>query len=329
MKKHNGMRPQDIAYPTDLNLLNDAREKSEWLIDQLYRKEANLTKPRTYRKIARKDFLKVAKNKNKSKKLIHRSIGEQLNYLKRNLGHLDKLISENLKRTNPVELSKKELKYLLVINSLYKQQQQTHTTNTHTIQDRIVSIHQSHIRPIVRGKANAKVEFGAKIEVTIANGFSFLDDFSWDAFNEGTRLITYVENYKRRFSYYPQEVLADRIFCNRENRKKLKELGIKLVAKPLGRPSKTTVKEYIRPGERNPIEGVFGQAKVAYGLGRIKARLNETSKSWIASIILVLNLVKLARLENYGQILKNINHFADSLKLKLNKNTPVLYFYKI
>ena len=51
---------------------------------------------------------------------------------------------------------------------------------------------------------------------------------------------------------------------------------------------------HVSPGERNPIEGKFGQAKTAYGLNRIKARLQETSESWIATIILVLNLVKLA-----------------------------------
>ena len=50
----------------------------------------------------------------------------------------------------------------------------------------------------------------------------------------------------------------------------------------------------VRPGERNPIEGKFGQAKTGYGLNNIKARLKNTSETWIACIFLVLNLVKLA-----------------------------------
>ena len=54
------------------------------------------------------------------------------------------------------------------------------------------------------------------------------------------------------------------------------------------------MQQHVSPGERNPIEGKFGQAKTAYGLNRVKARLRETSESWIACIILVLNLVKLA-----------------------------------
>ena len=161
----------------------------------------------------------------------------------------------------------------------------------HSVEHRIVSIHQPHVRPIVRGKTNANVEFGAKIQMSIMNGITFLEDLSWEAFNEGTRLIGTVENYKRRFGYYPQKVFADKIYCNRDNRAKLKERKIILVAKPLGRPS-LAVDNHIRPGERNPIEGKFGQAKTAYGMNRIKARLSDTSESWIASIVLVLNLIK-------------------------------------
>ena len=163
----------------------------------------------------------------------------------------------------------------------------------HSIDHRIVSIHQPHVRPIVRGKTNANVEFGAKIQVSLMNGYAFLDDLSWEAFNEGTRLMATVEKYKGRFGYYPEEVLVDKIYCNRSNRADLKVLGIKLRAKPLGRPKAVDV-EHVRPGERNPIEGKFGQAKTAYGMNRIKARLQQTSQSWIATIVLVLNLVKLA-----------------------------------
>lgn len=166
-------------------------------------------------------------------------------------------------------------------------------TKTHSIAHRIVSIHQPHVRPIVRGKTNANVEFGAKINVSLMNGFVFLDDLQWEAYNEGTRLKSTVEKYKQRFGYYPKQVLADKIYCTRENRMWLKGLGIELRAKPLGRPTAVSA-EHVSPGERNPIEGKFGQAKTAYGMNRIKARLSQTSQSWIATIIMVLNLVKLA-----------------------------------
>jgi hypothetical protein len=63
----------------------------------------------------------------------------------------------------------------------------------------------------------------------------------------------------------------------------------------LGRPTKVALSNQVSPGERNPIEGKFGQAKTGYGLDRIKARLSQTSESWIASIILVLNLINLTQ----------------------------------
>ena len=139
----------------------------------------------------------------------------------------------------------------------------------HTIEDRIVSIHQPHVRPIVRGKARSKVEFGSKIHVSVIDGISFLDELSWAAFNEGSRMETYVEMYRKRFGFYPREVLADQIYCTRANRSMLKEKGIRLKAKPLGRPSALSI--HVSPGERNPIEGKFGQSKTAYGLDRIRA----------------------------------------------------------
>ena len=94
---------------------------------------------------------------------------------------------------------------------------------------------------------------------------------------------------------------------------KNKGSGILLKAKPLGRPSVSAVSIHVSPGERNPIEGKFGQAKRAYGLNRIKARLRETSESWVAGIILVLNLVKLAGAAAPCLIMKSLFHFSATL----------------
>ncbi len=282
--------PQDIAYPTDLDLLSDAREKSEQLIDQLYNPQLHKRKPRTYRQVARKKYLQTAQKKNKSKKIIRKAVGSQLRFLARNLRSIDNLLDTY----QQIPLEPKEHKYLLVIHTLYEQQKQMFDTRTHSIEHRIVSIHQPHVRPIVRGKSQAKVEFGAKIHLSLVDGISFLDELSWEAFNEGSHMMDYVERYLKRFGFYPKEVLADQIYCTRANRAALKEKGIRLLAKPLGRPSAVSI--HLSPGERNPIEGKFGQAKNGYGLNRIRARLKGTSETWIASIILVLNLVKLAGL---------------------------------
>jgi len=304
--------PQDIAYPTDLDLLSNAREKAEELIDKLYQKDLHVHKPRTYRETARKLYLNTAQKRNKTKKEIRKATGKQLRFLSRNLKHIDTLLD---KYDVGIPLNRVDYKYMLVIRTLHFQQEQMFKNRIHTIEHRIVSIHQPHVRPIVRGKSKAKVEFGAKINVSLIDGISFLDELSWDAFNEGSHLVQYIEQYKKRFGFYPKELLADKIYCTRENRKALKERKIKLIAKPLGRPA--AVREHVSPGERNPIEGKFGQAKTGYGLDRIKARLKGTSESWIACIILVLNLVKLAG---------TIPYYLFSIKFKLFYTTSSIKY---
>jgi IS5 family transposase len=283
--------PQNITFPTDLKLLDAARRKSEELIDALYdSKRHGKDKPRTYRKQARRDFLNTAKKKQKWAKVIYKANGQQLNYLRRNIGHIDAL----LKAYKDAPLNEGQTKYLQTIRTVYEQQFGMHSSRTHRVDDRIVSLHQPHVRPIVRGKERSKVEFGSKLQVSLVDGYMFIDKLSWDAFNEGTCLKDSVARYRRRFGHYPAEVLADQIYCNRENRAWLKALGIQLKAKPLGRPSAKAVENHVSPGERNPVEGKFGQGKLGYGLDCIKAKLKKTSESWIACIALVLNLVRLA-----------------------------------
>ena len=297
--------PQNITFPTDLKLLNAARKKSEQLIDILYNPLLHgKKKVRTYRQVARKFFLNSAKKKRKTAKEIYKANGSQLRFLRRNLGYIDFLLAAY----KEFPLKQKDQKYLMVLHTVYEQQEEMHRTHTKRIDYRIVNIHQPHVRPIVRGKENAKTEFGSKIQMSLVEGFAFIDHLSWEAFNEGGYLIDSVEKYKTRFGFYPAEVLADQIYCTRENRNQLKLLDIKLIAKPLGRPSAQAVKIHLSPGERNPIEGKFGQAKVAYGLNKVRAKLVNTSTSWIDAIALVLNLVKLTgqALVSLLLLLKNI-----------------------
>ncbi len=306
--------PQNITFPTDLKLLNAARKKSEYLIDKLYVKEIIGTeKVRTYREIARKDFLNAVRKKAKSGKQIYKANGTQIRYLRRNLQYITNflLVYKEQKIDHP--LTQKELTYLQTLELVYQQQNTMHSTNTNKIENRIVNLHQPHVRPIVRGKEGKKVEFGSKLQVCLVNGFTHLDKLSWDNFNEGKYLQESVELYKKKYGFYPAEVLADQIYCNRENRNWLKEKDIKLQAKPLGRPSKEALSNPVRPGERNPIEGKFGQAKVAYGLANIGAKLKTTSESWIATIVLVLNLVNLTRLSLLNFFLKYCCYLHDFL----------------
>lgn len=285
-----------IQYPTDLNLLNESREKSEAIIDRLSVALRLQRKPRTYRRIARKKYLNIAKKKNKSSKVIRRGIREQLGYLKRNLNSIDKLFEQHPMSENL--LNKTDYRYLLVIRELHRQQLEMYSEKKHQIENRIVSIHQPHIRPIVRGKEKHKVEFGPKINASLQNGYARINDIQYEAYNESTRLIDTVENYKKLNSCYPELILTDKIYLTRANRAYLKEHNIRHTGKPLGRAPKEELTSYQKckqrkeQNERNQIEGKFGQAKRAYGLNRIMAKLPETQESWIATILLVINILK-------------------------------------
>ena len=182
-----------------------------------------------------------------------------------------------------------------------------HTTRTHSVEDRIVNIAQSHVRPIVRGKAGKCVEFGAKISISHQKeGYVSLDTLSWNAYIESTDLPAQIETYKKRFGYYPLSVHADTIYRTRANRSYCKERDIRLSGKPLGRPKKQTAQnaaqlkaEKIQQRQdecdRIPVEGKFGNCKRKGSLGRIMAELAHTSESVIHVGIIVLNLEKRLR----------------------------------
>lgn len=288
----------DIKFPTDLSLLNDAREKSEEILGFICKTLAIET-PRTYKRVARASWLNLSKSKKKSYKQIQIGIKQQLNFLNRNLNHIDKVIDGNDYILST--LDKKQYKNLLVIKELYRQQLEMYQERKHSIANRIVSIHQPHIRPMVRGKQGKNVEFGAKINVSLQEGFARIDQLDFEAFNEGICLIEQLERYKKLNGHYPEVVLTDQIYLNRENRKFLKDNNIRHTGKPLGRRPKEDLNRYQKEklkkerGERNHIEGKFGQGKAKYGLNNIKARLADTSKSWIAAIMFVMNVLKLAK----------------------------------
>jgi hypothetical protein len=289
--------PADIRYPTDLGLLNEAREKSEGIIDRLHEPlRGEEKKPRTYRERARRDYLKAAKRRNLGGKELHKAIGKQLRYLRRDMGHIEALVE----RSSLELLSLREYRNLLVVGEVYRQQKRMYEEGSRRIADRIVSISQPHVRPMVRGKAGVPVEFGAKISVSLVEGYTFIDRMSWDNYNESGELIEQIERYRQRFGCYPESVHADRIYRSRDNLKYCARHGIRLSGPRLGRPKRVVdpaERKLMREDEleRNAVEGKFGQGKRRYGLGLVRAKLAETSGSMIGMAILVMNLEKLLR----------------------------------
>ena len=291
--------PADITFPTDLKLLNKAREKSEQIIDVLHSPhKGKMKKPRTYRKRARKDFLSVAKSKKLSKSKRRKMIRKQIGYVSRNL----KAIKMLSKVSSFTLLNKYQYKNLLVIHELLRQQKWMHEQRVNRIDNRIVSISQPHVRPIKRGKAHASTEFGAKISASLVDGYCFLDRLDWNSYNESGDLEDQIEAYRKRFGFYPLSVHADKIYRNRNNIKFCKAHGIRLSGPRLGRPPKLLSKKHQQQKlsrqdeiDRIPIEGKFGQAKRRFSLSRIMCKLAKTSETAIAIIFLVMNLEKMLK----------------------------------
>ncbi len=287
--------PADIRYPTDVSLLNEAREKTDEIIDALHEPLiGKAPRPRTYRLKARRQFAAFTKQKQLGRRAVRKAKKQQLGFLRRNLRHIDRLLA-NPQALPPALLGRRMYKNLLVCRELYRQQLEMLENHSQRVDDRIISISQPHVRPIKRGKAGRDTEFGAKLSLSVVGGFSFVDRLSWDNYNESLDLITQIERYRCRFGFYPESVHVDKIYRTRANRAFCKAHGIRMSGPPLGRPPKHVSKEDKKQatadeGIRNHVEGKFGQGKRRFGLGRIMAELASTSAAQISLSFLVMNL---------------------------------------
>lgn len=338
---------QKITFPTDAKLLNKCREESERLIDTLYKQTNLKKKPRTYRRVARSEWLSFSKKKKKSKKEIRKFLGKQLHYLRRNLDHISSLLDdiellESQKKNSlgvqsafpqKFPATRRDQKIYWVIQHIYEQQKFMYDQKVHQHPDRIVNIYQPYVRPIPRGKDKAGTEFGAKISASEIDGMSRVEHISWDNYNESQDLELQIELFKQTYGHYPELLLADRIYLNRSNRKLLKEKEIRIVGKPLGRPPKEELNAYQKRklkkerNQRNLIEGKFGQGKNAYGLNNIQAKRSDTSESWIGAIFFIMNLITLGKIAE--KFPDSWNSLLDQLKSYIKQVNYMTYMNRI
>jgi hypothetical protein len=294
--------PSDIRYPNDLSLLNEARENLEQMIDALWEYSDRSGHKTSYnRKKARNRYLSIAKQKKPRSAKIRVEIGLQLSYIKSNLETVDAL----LLIAGPNALPERRLNRLSTIRKVYEQQKKMYDDKSHKSEERIVNLRQPHVRPIVRGKSGQRYEFGQKIHATVINGYTFISKQSYNNFNEGITLIQNVEEYKTRYGFYPEVVLADKIYRNRDNLSYCKAHGIRLSGPRLGRPKKHLSKAdtaiSVQDNKvRNMIESKFGIAKRRYGLDLIMSYLPETGLTEAALQILCMNMsVRLKELASF------------------------------
>ena len=288
----------EVRYPTDIDLIEDGSKYIDRMIDKVcgikkIRKPAGVERNRI-----RAIYLNVIKRKHKGSKLVKDTLTRMLPLLYRDILTLLNLIGVDDETYGRFNCTQKRT--IQAVIDMYHQQEEMLREGKHTCENRIVSIHQPHVRPIVRGKAKAKVEFGAKIGVSIVSGYSFIDHHSWDAYNEASDLTVHIEKYKERFGCEPKRFFGDKIYLNRENRRILKEKEIQIMGRPLGRPPKNPTQEQIERERigvslRNEAEAQFGTGKRTDRANNIRARLPETARCWTAMCYFVKNLAKFMR----------------------------------
>ena len=288
--------PADIRYPTDLSLLNECREGTEKIIDDIWDKTERKGHKTAYsRKKARKGYLKVAKQRKPRKSQIRQAVREQLECVEKNVEALEKMLPEA-----GIEAYLKHGARLGTIRDIAKQQRRHYENPGEPVPDRIVSVRQPHVRPIVRGKARGEVEFGQKLSLSIVDGFTFIENQSWDNFAEGVTLQASEEKYRERHGAYPNAILADKTYRNRENIKFCKERGIRLSGPRLGRPKASEAEAgkeqaYQDSCDRNVVEGRIGTGKRRYGLDLIYSRLDNTGATEAALNVLCMNVAHVLR----------------------------------
>ncbi|ULQ48787.1 IS5 family transposase [Liquorilactobacillus nagelii] len=312
--------PVNIRFPQDYSLLNQARTTLEKFITELAH-QLNTQIPRTYKREAHKVYVRFTKKPRRSAKETRHQVKVQLQYVRRDLRYVHEL------REQGGQLSERQLVKLTTIQQLFEQQNFMYQNKTHRVKNRIVSLSQPYVRPIKRGKARQNTEFGSKIDASIQNGIIEIERVDFNAFNESTDFQTVIERYHHLNGYYPDEVLADKLYRNRENIAFAKEHGIKIIGPKLGRKPKYIDQKERRAANaaardaenrRGKIERHFSFIKHKCGLGLVRAKTAATIAVSIDLGIMVANIETVLRFFSW-KLLLIIK--TDAIYLKISYQT--------
>jgi len=290
--------PADIRYPTDVSLLNECREGTEKIIDKVWDKTDRKGHKTAYnRKKARKGYLKIAKQRKPRRKQVRQAVREQLECVEKNVNTLEDILA----MIGLEAFGFPNWERLLTISEIARQQRFHYDNPGEPIPNRIVSVRQPHVRPIVRGKARNEVEFGQKISLSVVDGFTFIEEQGWNNFSEGVTLIASAERFRKRHGVYPEAILADMTYRNRVNIAFCKRHGIRLSGPRLGRPKQSEIEAdkaqaYKDSCDRNMVEGRIGINKQRYGLDLIYSRLTNTGEVEAAMNVLCMNVAHVLRI---------------------------------
>lgn len=261
-----------LRYPTDIKLMWECCEWLHKLLQKTCREQGERLPRNKYNEVA-KARLAYAKQRKPKKSATRRMQHRLLKLLGKLIGQWNCLC----RLYAPViHLSAEQDKRIMAIKEVHRQQ--TDHFNKKEVKHRIVSIDRPYIRPIVRGKENKRVEFGAKVNNIQVDGISFIEHHSFEAFNEGTRLKQCVEYQESLTGVKVTRIGMDTIYANNENRKYCTERGITTNFVRKGPKPKdeqadiSTARRIIGNLRATVMEGSFGNQKQHFGVGRIAAR---------------------------------------------------------
>jgi len=291
-----------IKYPTDVKLLFDCSEYLFATINEIC-ETYDIVKPRTKYKFQNRKQTNYSKLKRKPKNRTKKRIRELLYWTHRGIGILQEILNQNPHLHADVVLCYPIYDKLKTIRAIYGQQYMRFQNSDKKIKNRIVSLFKPYVRPIVRGKAGKKVEFGAKVNVSQVDGINFIEHLSYEAFHEGIRMWKSILKHKRRFVKCSQYA-GDQIYANNKNRKYTTRKSIVTSFKKKGRPSKgeeqeKIIRESLAKSRATILEGSFGNEKNHYGLRKVKGRSQFTEIAWIFFGIHTANAVKMSKKMNH------------------------------
>lgn len=283
-----------IKYPTDIKLLLDC---VMWIHTKI-QKQCKVYKQRTPRTKYNKwvsrgiSYSKMKQKRKKRRRSLTRGLLRLLNKL---IGIQDHMEQQYGYLSTQSQFHRRRN----TIRKIYEQQSKKFYEGIRP-KAAIVSIDKPYIRPIVRGKENKSVEFGAKLHKLQIDGISFIEHVSFEAFNEGSRLKQTIWKAQKLTHKRVRILGADAIYATNANRKYVTQNSIQTDFKPKGRSGKhkthkSQLSKMITKERASTLEGSFGTDKNYFLLNKIKARTKETEILWIFIGIHTSNALKIGR----------------------------------
>lgn len=291
-----------IKYPTDVKLLWDC---IEWLHKQMkyWCKKLGIKRPRNkYSKhaSAQKSY---AKRKRKTYKLRRRRVRLLLDLCNKILFQLEGILvyGQSQQGAPACLLERRDWDRYMTIGKIYEQQRYIYENPKEPFGDRIVSLYKPYLHPIVRGKENKRVEFGAKVNSWQVDGLNFIEHLSFRAYHEGNRLKNGIAFHQKHFGKL-RRIGADQIYATNANRSFCSKFNMDTNFKPKGRApkdpairkQKSQMRALIGKARSTVLEGSYGNDKNHYGLRKIKARNEKTELVWLFFGMMTANGVKMA-----------------------------------